>query len=396
LAKGSDLIQSTIYKNYKDVAKRNDRVLYYDCTNYFFEISEEDELRKYGVNKEHRPNPIVQMGLFMDGDGLPLAFEITPGNTNEQTTLIPLEKRILSDFKHSKFIVCTDAGLSSYANRRFNDLQDRAFITTQSIKQLKGHLKTWALAEEGWKCAEDGKAFNLYEIDEEKHHDSIFYKDRWIKENGLTQRLVVTYSIKTRNYQRMIRERQIERARQLICKGEKRINGTSQNDCKRFIKRTALTKDGTEAQKYLFSIDETLLAEEMKYDGYYGVCTNLEDEAPAIVRVNKRRWGIEECFRIMKHEFKSRPVYVSLEDSIKAHFLTCFLALMVYRVLENKLNKQFTCTEIINTLREMNFKKMESEGFLPTYTRTNATDALHEAFGFRTDYQIVTNRQLKK
>jgi len=137
-----------------------------------------------------------------------------------------------------------------------------------------------------------------------------------------------------------------------------------------------------------------LLKEEM-FDGFYAVCTNLEDDAPAIAKVNHRRWEIEECFRIMKSEFKARPVYLSRDDRIKAHFTTCFLALTLYRFLEKRLGDAFTSHEIISGLRDMNFYAVTGEGFIPTYTRTDFTDALHDAFGFRTDYQIVSNKNFK-
>lgn len=223
LAKESDFIQSTLYKNSLKVSKRNTGILYYDCTNYFFEIEQEEGLKQYGVSKEHRPNPIVQMGLFMDGDGIPLAFSIHKGNTNEQTTLKPLEKKIIDDFKLSKFVVCTDAGLASYNNRRFNDISNRAFITTQSIKKLKKHLKEWALNPRGWSLSNSQKLYNLSELEEkinamkdnhkkERWLSKVFYKERWIKENGLEQKMIVTFSFKYRNYQRRIRQEQILRA----------------------------------------------------------------------------------------------------------------------------------------------------------------------------------------
>lgn len=216
IAKETDFIQSRLYKNSLKISKRNTGILYYDCTNYFFEIEQENGLKQYGHSKEHRPNPIVQMGLFMDGDGIPLAFDITKGNTNEQTTLIPLEEKILADFQQSKFIVCTDAGLASTGNRKFNDQKGRAFITTQSIKILKKHLKEWALNPKGWQLPGSQATFDLTELDEERHREHTFYKERWINENGLEQKLIVTYSLKYRDYRRSIRNGQIERAQRII------------------------------------------------------------------------------------------------------------------------------------------------------------------------------------
>lgn len=396
IAAETDYIQSSLYTNSLKLSKRNAGVLYYDCTNYFFEIEQEDGLKQYGVSKEHRPNPIVQMGLFMDGDGIPLAFNINKGNTNEQVTLRPLEERILSDFNLSRFIVCTDAGLASMDNRRFNDWGNRAFITTQSIKKLKSHLKAWALDPKEWISPVDGKIHDISKLDEGKDKDTVFYKQRWIKENGLEQKLIVTYSIKYRDYQRTIRNSQIERAKKLIKGNTVKLKKCNPNDYKRFIAKTHCTADGEVARKEIYSIDTGLIAEEEAFDGFYGVCTNLEDDASAIIRINHRRWEIEECFRIMKSEFKARPVYLSRDDRIKAHFTTCFLSLVIFRFLEKKLHERYTCQEIIHGLRDMNFLEVRGNGYVPAYTRTDFTDDLHEAAGFRTDYQIVSSIQMKK
>ena len=396
IAKETDLIQSCLYQNSLSVSRRNTGILYYDCTNYFFDIEQEEGLKQYGFAKDHKPNPIVQMGLFMDGDGIPLAFSVTEGNKNEQLTLKPLEKKILSDFKLSRFVVCTDAGLASNSNRVFNDKAGRAFITTQSIKKLKAHLKEWALSPQGWHLADGAKTYDIRELDENKDKEKIFYKERWIKEGELEQKLVVTFSIKYRDYHGKIRNAQIERATKALNKEPWKIKKHRQCDYKRFIKKTSCTPDGEVAEKELYSIDEGLIKREAAYDGFYAVCTNLDEQAVEIAKINRRRWEIEECFRILKNEFKARPVYLKRDDRIIAHFTTCFMALVIYRFLEKKLNEQFTCDDIIRSLRKMNFKKVKGEGYVPTYTRTDFTDALHETFGFRTDYEIVTLKHLKK
>lgn len=398
ISKENEFIQSELYKNSLKVSKRNTNILYYDCTNYFFEIEQEDGLKQYGPSKEHRPTPIVQMGLFMDGDGIPLAFNITSGNTNEQTTLTPLEEKILEDFKLSKFIVCTDAGLASNANRKFNDKEERAFITTQSIKKLKKHLMEWALDEKGWKLTNDSKSYNIKNLDEneELYKDKIFYKERWIKENGLEQKLIVTYSIKYRNYQQQIRNSQIERAKQAIEKNSIKLDKCNQNDYKRFVNRTSITKEGEIAEDKVLSLNTDQIEKEEKFDGFYGVCTNLEDNAEDIIKVNQRRWEIEECFRIMKSEFKARPVYLQRDDRIIAHFTTCFLSLVLYRFLEKRLEEKYTCSEIIETIRNMNLYKANELGYLPAYTRTDLTDVLHDKFGFRTDNEITTPKIIEK
>jgi len=396
IAEETECIQSSLYANSLKYSKRDTRVLYYDCTNYFFEIEQEEGLKQYGISKEHRPNPIVQMGLFMDGNGIPLAFNINKGNTNEQGTMKPLEKKILSDFNLSKFIVCTDAGLASENNRKFNDRGERAFITTQSIKKLKAHLIEWALDPEGWSSPTDRKTYDISKLDEEKYKNTTFFKERWIKENDFEQRLIVTYSIKYRDYQRTIRSSQIERAQKLIKGKLVKLKKINPNDYKRFITKTHCTDEGEVAKHAIYGIDSLLIAKEEAFDGFYGVCTNLEDDASVIIKINHRRWEIEECFRIMKSEFKARPVYLSRDDRIKAHFTTCFLALVLFRFLEKKLQDKFTFHEIIDGLRDMNFLEIKGSGYVPTYTRTDFTDALHEAFGFRSDYQIVSAQNMKK
>lgn len=401
LAKENDFIQSELYKNSLSISKRNDKILYYDCTNFFFEIETENGLKQYGPSKEHRPNPIVQMGLFMDGDGIPLAFSINEGNKNEQLTLKPLEEKILKDFALSKFIVCTDAGLSSMDNRKFNILDDRSFITTQSLKKLKKHLRDWAIDPKGWHLEANNKEYDISSIEKddqlvEKYKNCTFYKQRWIKENGIEQNLVVTFSLKYKSYQRTIRNKQIERAQKIIDENPSSIKKHNQNDCKRFIIKSNITNDGEVATHELYSLNQDAIEKEAAYDGFYGVCTNLEDDGPAIAKINHRRWEIEECFRIMKTEFQARPVYLSRDDRIKAHFITCFLALVIYRYLEKKLDYKFTVVEIISTLKNMNFLQIPYEGYVPCYTRTEISDALHEKFGFRTDYQIVTLSQIKK
>lgn len=391
----SDLIQSQLYKNSLKLSKRNTGVLYYDCTNYFFEIEEESGSRQYGISKEHRPNPIVQMGMFMDGDGIPLAFSINKGNTNEQLTLKPLEKKILSDFELSRFVVCTDAGLGSTANREFNNRGERAFIVTQSLKQLRGPLREWAMEPMGWHLPGEQHTFVLDNIDGEKHRKSVFYKEQWVDIKGLRQRMLVSYSIRYRDYQRRIRENQINRALQAIRAGQGKLSHTNQNDYKRFITQTHCTQDGEVAGSTFYGLNEEAIRKEAAYDGFYAVCTSLSDDASNIIQINKRRWEIEECFRIMKSEFKARPVYLSRDERIQAHFMTCFLSLILYRAMEKRLEERFCCEDIIGQLKEMDFQYIKGSGYVPCYTRTDFTDALHDAFGFRTDFEIVTQKQMK-
>ena len=395
IANETEDIESAVYKNSLNVVNRNTKILYYDCTNYFFEIEEAEGIKQYGKSKENRPLPIVQMGLFMDGDGFPLAFVIDSGNTNEQVTLKPLEKQIIKDFELSKFVVCTDAGLASIENRKFNEVQDRSFIVTQSLKKIKGHLKEWALSKDGWHKLNSKKIINLNDIDNSSSNEEIFYKERWINENGLSQRLIVSYSPKYAAYQKAVRNSQVERAQKLI-NNPSSVSRNRQNDPKRFIKSTSVTRDGEVADKRVLALNQSAIDSESAFDGFYAVCTTLEDDISEIIKVNKRRWEIEESFRILKSDFKARPVYLKRDDRIKAHFTTCFLALLIYRILEHKLNGKFTSSQIINTLRNMNLRNLDGVGFIPTYTRTPITNALHTNFNFRTDTEITTLKEMKK
>lgn len=401
IAEEDAFIQAKLYKNSSSLSKRNDRILFYDCTNFFFESEVQSGMRQYGCSKEHRPSPIIEMGLFMDGDGIPLAFSIFPGNRNEQLSLIPLEQQIIKDFSHSKFVVCTDAGLSSMQNRKFNSTSNRAFITTQSIRKLKAHLKQWCLDPQGWRAEGYDTLFDISSLESneaaiEKYKNITFFKERWINENGLEQKLIVTFSLKYKFYQQNIRHNQLERAKNLIENNPSQLSHPRQNDCKRFISKTTITPDGEVAKKIVYCIDEEKIANEASFDGFYAVCTNLDESAYNIAKINHSRWEIEECFRIMKTDFEARPVYLKKDNRIKSHFMTCFISLIVFRYLEKKLNFKYTSTDIIKTLRSMNLTAVGDEGFIPSYTRTDLTDSLHEAFGFRTDYQIISKKDMKK
>ena len=399
IAKEKDYIQARLYRNSKKLGRRNDRILYYDCTNYYFEIEQERGMAKYGPSKEHRPNPIVEMGLFMDGDGIPLAFCLHDGNTNEQKTLQPLENQIINDFGNAQFVVCTDAGLSSASNRRFNDKAGRAFITTQSIKKMKGFQKEWALSPEGWHLPGKKETFNLNTIlgDEDlmqKYWLQTFYKEQWFNENDIEQRYIVTFSLKYMNYQKIIRNEQIERAEKAL-HSDTKTDRSRQSDYKRFITKTSVTDSGEIAVKKVYTLDKEKIAAEEQYDGFYCVATNLEDSVIDIIKVNHRRWEIEESFRIMKTEFSARPVYLSRDDRIIAHFTTCFLALVLFRYFEKGTGHKYTCTQLLDALKSIKFIKTQ-EGFIPAYVRTDITDVLHTVFGARTDYQITTFGDMKK
>ncbi len=393
LGKECDFIQSEVYKNSHFLGKRNDKVLYYDCSNYYFEIEQEDGMKKYGKSKEHRPNPIIQMGLFMDGDGIPLAFSIFPGNANEQTSLKPLEKKILGEFGCQKFIYCSDAGLASEDIRTYNHIGERAFIVTQSIKKLSAEEKIWALNRTGFKRVSDDKPVDISKIPADDQ--SLYYKDEPYTTKRLHQRLIVTYSPKYALYQKTLREKQVERAQQMIDSNAVKKGRKNPNDPARFIDTFAVTKDGEVAAMHSY-LDEGKIESEAQYDGLYAVCTDLlDDEASDILKVSEGRWQIEECFRIMKTDFSARPIYLQDENRIKAHFLICFLSLLSYRMLEKKLDFNYSCESILDTLKAMNFAEIAQQGFMPLYKREKITDHLHDICGFRTDYQFITKSNMK-
>jgi transposase len=398
MAKESDFIQSELYKNSGFVHSRNQSVLYYDCTNYYFEIEQERGDAYYGKSKENRPNPIIGMGLFMDADGIPLAFSTYPGNQNEQISLLPLEKKVIDDFDCSRFIFCSDSGLGSRKNRKFNNDRNMGYVITQSLKKMKKEDRNAALDPRYFKAPGSEKHIDISKLDETDPiiRNTIYYKEIPFDSSGMDEIVIVTYSPKYKAYQRQIRNAQIARAQKIIDNNGKMRKGKNENDPYRFVRKTPVTNDGEIAKKYVCELDEERIQNEEQYDGFYAVVTNLEDDPLEIVRINEGRWEIEECFRIMKTEFEARPVYLQRDDRIKAHFLTCFIALLVYRLLEQKLGKKYTCRQILNTLSGMNVTSLSSSmGYIPSYQRTNITDDLHRIFGFQTDFEYITRAKMR-
>lgn len=446
----TDFIQSFLYQSSAKCIKRDTSALYYDCTNFFFEISQEDELRKFGHSKENRPSPIVQLGMFVDGSGMPLAFDVFPGNRNEQISLRPLENKIIKDFclDTSTITVCTDAGLASFDNRAFNAQVKNAgkdsnkniklqYITIQPIKTLAKNEQDWALApgrsfvsnpikadenqelvmaqldREGWKCDGYEGVFSLDDIDEDEpaNYNKIFYKEKYLLKTSkdgkkqLNDRLIVTYSIKYKHFMQRKRENDLNKARRLIeTKNNKKISFKTSSDVRKYIGCEHTTDDGKMAANSTYFIDESAIIEDSRFDGFYAVSTSIdENEMPVakIIEVNRGRWEIEESFMLMKSELKSRPVYVRREERIKAHFTTCFLALLVFRILEKKVNtlssELITAPELIKTLRNMNLTRFDKKkGFYTgAFTRTYITEAIHAFAGFRLDCDLLTESDLK-
>lgn len=398
MAEESDFIQEELYFNSNFVHPRNKKVLYYDCTNYYFEIEQDDDFRKYGKSKKNRPNPIVTMGLFMDADGIPLAFDVFPGNQNEQTTLKPLETKIIRDFACSEFIFCSDAGLGSKANRRFNSFGNRSYVISQSLKKMRREDRQIALNPKQFRRLGSDKLIDISTLDESNPdiYETIFYKEVPVVNGDMDEIVIVTYSPKYKAYQKSIRGQQIARAVKMIEQPGRKRRGKNQNDPARFIKSTAITEDGEVAGRNIYDLDSDRISEEEMYDGFYAVITNLEGDVGEILKINRQRWEIEENFRIMKTDFEARPVYVRRDERIKAHFLICYISLLVYRLLEKKLGNAYTCNEILRTLRSMQVTLLSKEsGYIPSYKRTDMTDDLHKVFGFHTDYEFISKSTMR-
>lgn len=411
-----------LYRQSNTIVRRNPSVLYYDCTNFYFECEQADDeivdevtgeiitgLRQYGASKEHRPNPIVEMGLFMDSRGIPITMCLHPGNTSEQLTAVPLEEEVLKMIPGSKFIYCADAGLGSYNIRKFNSMGGRAFIVTQSIKKLSDTLKKAVFNDCDYKLLSNDAPVTIEEMKNFDRHapDNLaLYKDSAYKvitadkmldlglyedvvlKNGRTvqrkakgvlkQRIIITFSRKMMEYQRAVRNRQIERAKKLLALNDPEEIKKGPNDVRRFMKRVSETKSGEKAVVG-YILDESKIAEEEKYDGYYAVATNLADPAKEILEVSQKRYQIEDCFRIIKTNFDGRPVNHRLAERIRAHFLICYTALLVYRLLEAQLDDQkthVTPDNLVTTLKNMNVTNIHDIDYMALYKGSKTLDAL--------------------
>ena len=413
LAKEIDHIQKDLFNYSNKVIDRNYKVIYYDCTNFFF-YTEENDFQRYGISKQHQPLPLVQMGLFMDADGYPFAMNINPGNTSETKTMIPSEEKFLNDFdmKGKNIIVCTDAAMSSDDIKRFNVKDGRGFIITQSIKKMSDDLQKYALDKKGWRKLGNIKdTFDLEKIandkkSKEENYETIFYKEIECETKSVRQTLIITFSFKYQEYQNKIKQHQFDRAIKLVEETNRKNKNTKNtekikisknpNDPKRFIKETRTTDTGEIACNIEYMVDQKILEEEQKYSGLYGITTNLINDTQTVIKVLHNKWEIEESFRIMKEEFDTGTVYLSREDRIKGHFITCYLSLFIYRYLEHQLNDKYTVYEIIEKLQEMKMLELKGKGFIPLQTRDDLTDDLHAFLGLNTDTEIITYKKIKE
>lgn len=439
LEENYDEYLSHLFESSNKVIKRNTNVCYFDCTNFYFEKESEDEdvydeitgelikgLLKYGVSKEHRPNPIVQMGLFMDADGIPLSMCINPGSDNESLCAVPTEKKMLKMFENKDIIYCSDAGLGYNDTRLFNDFGGRKFVVTQSIKKLNSILKQAVFNDYDYRFSQDGKPASLETMktfdrtlkENRNYYDGYIYKSipvdklvdlglfevkqykngktKKVKSKGnLKQRIIVTYSRKMAEYQKTVRNRQIERAKKILANMDPDNFKKGPNDVTRFIK--------SDKEKKNYYLDEARIEEEAKYDGFYAVATNIFDmKETEVLDIQSRRYKIEDCFRVLKANFSSRPVYHHKENRIKAHFLICYTALLIYRLLEVKLDRNkthFTTEQIIETLQNMNVVNCSDMYYQACYTGSDVLDSLEQLFDLKLNrkyYQPKTLNKFKK
>ena len=436
LDRNSDKYLKYLFDNSENIVKRDTSVMYYDCTNYFFETEKPDEeiidevtgeiilgLRQFGISKENKTSPIVEMGLIMDSRGIPISMCIHPGNTNEQLTAVPLEKEVIKMTGNKKFIYCADAGLGSYNIRKFNDMGGRAYIVTQSVKKLGQEIKNIVFNDSNYRLLSNDDAITLKEMrtfDKKGPNNLSLYNDFAYKvipantamdtglyeekvyKNGRTKKvkakgtlhqyIIVTFSRKMMEYQRTIRERQLERAKKLLRLKDPEKIKKGPNDIRRFLKNTS-----SDTANYVLDMDK--IHEEEKYDGFYAVATNLDDSAKDILAVAQNRYKIEDCFRIMKTNFDARPVFLRKPERIRAHFLICYTALLIYRLMECKLDDNLThvtTSNLIKTLRNMNVVNMDDMYYKSIYSGSQALDALERCFELQLNRKYYRPSDLNK
>ena len=408
LSRESDFIQSQLYRNSIAAKPRDTRVIYYDCSNYYFEIESDDDFRKYGQSKEHRPNPIVQLGLFMDADGLPLAFCVNPGNTPETQTMQPLEEKLADNFQLSDFVACTDCGLGSVDNRMYNMTEGRDYITVLSLKKMRPHIQDWAVdADAEWHTKGYDETFTLEEAAQtfgDGFSDMVFYRDRWTKETfkdrdgkarELEEHLIVTYSHKYALYQRKTRAEQIARAQSKIDLGES-CKPKSPNDCRRLIRTFSATAEGVLAEKTISEINWEKVHAEERFDGFYAYGTSLDDHPLDILKANSFRGEIEALFRVTKTNLDLRPIYLSRQDRIIGHFIVCFIALLILKQLQQSLPISHSVDNLCDTLRSIKLLYHDAYGYEPAFDRTDLTDELQANVNILIDTEIIPKPAMRK
>lgn len=424
-----DDIQARVWSNSQKITDRNSRIIYYDCTNYYFEIEDNDKdfvdkqtgeyipgLRKRGKSKENRPNPIVQMGMLMDGDGMPLSFIIFPGNESEQPSLQKIEEMVANKFGLNEFIISTDAGLGSENNRRYNMTEGREYITVQSLPSLPKADQDMALAPEGWRIAfrdsalppidpfnPERKIFNLSEIDLDAERHTRFYKEIIVdkcmdgdKSTARQERVIVTYSHDFALYLRHKREERISSAQKIVNRRQTKSR-QSQQDPRRYVATEYITKEGIKATNVKMALDQKAITADQRFDGFYAYGTSLDDDAADVLRARSFHHEIEHLFRTTKTFLEARPVHLQRQDRIRSHFLICFLAMVIIKILQKKLHMpELTIDQLILTLRSIEFDYFKSIGYRPLFERNEITDRLQQIAGITIDTEIVETKRMNK
>ena len=424
-----DDIQARVWSNSQKITNRNTRIIYYDCTNYYFEIEDNDKdfvdkqtgeyipgLRKRGKSKENRPNPIVQMGMLMDGDGMPLSFIIFPGNESEQPSLQKIEEMVANKFGLNEFIISTDAGLGSENNRRYNMTEGREYITVQSLPSLPKADQDMALAPEGWRIAfrdsalppidpfnPERKIFNLSEIDLDAERHTRFYKEIIVdkcmdgdKSTARQERVIVTYSHDFALYLRHKREERISSAQKIVNRRQTKSR-QSQQDPRRYVATEYITKEGIKATNVKMALDQKAITADQRFDGFYAYGTSLDDDAADVLRARSFHHEIEHLFRTTKTFLEARPVHLQRQDRIRSHFLICFLAMVIIKILQKKLHMhELTIDQLILTLRSIEFDYFKSIGYRPLFERNEITDRLQQIAGITIDTEIVETKRMNK
>lgn len=416
IAEESDFIQKGIWANTSKLG-RDTSIIYYDCTNYYFEIEKDDQdrvapdgtpklgLRKHGHSKQNSPNPIVQLGMFMDADGMPLAFCVNPGNTPETQTIIPLEEKLANDFGLSSFVCCTDGGLGSREVRDYNMTEGREYITVQSLKgtKIEAKIRDWALEDGHWLIPGDEDSEAEYTLAEAKKklgkaafQEAVLYKHRWfvLEDAKGEEHYVVTYSQKYADYVKATRDEQVKRAQKKIDKHQSTTK-KGPNDCRRFIRDIHYTDAGEAADKVAHEIDYEQVAEEAKFDGFYALATSLDDAPLAILKANSYRQEIEALFRVTKTDLELRPIYLQRADRIIGHFIMCFISLLMVKKLQKDLGGKYSVEKVIEALREWDYLLLEAHGYVPSFNRTDVTDALQSLTKQRLDAQIIKKAKMR-
>ena len=370
-------LQSYIYDHIQEQYKPNNECIFYDVTNYYFEIDDNDDFRKKGVNKEHRPNPIVQMGLFMDSLGLPMSYGLFPGNTNDCLTLKPMVQKLQKNYSVGRVIVVADKGLNTGKNIVYQKAIGNGYVMSLSIRGANQELKDFVLNENGYEYNQD----KTYKKKSRRYPREVEYtktvNGKTVKaKTTVDEKQVIFWSADYAKRAKAERQPAIDKARDLIGNVQK-YNKKNCYGASKYVKHLVFDKNSGEIieAKSQLSLDEDKIAEEEKLDGYYAIVTSEMNKTDSeIIDIYRGLWRIEETFKITKSELDDRPVYVSTKEHIEAHFLTCYLALVLSRVLQHKLDKKYSVGKILESLSKCNCSNYHENYYLFDYFDTVLKD----------------------